>query len=248
MGTPCVQVRRLTVRFRRKTVLDGLDLDVSAGEVVVLLGENGVGKSTLIRTLLGLHVRQAGEVSVLGLDPGRAGRRVRERVGYVPDRPDAYPWMTVADFFRFLAPHYPTWSQDRALAAAERLDVPTDVPFRELSKGQGMKALLAAALAPDARALFLDEPFSGLDPVVRDTVLRGVIAALRDEGRAVLLATHELDAAARVADRVALLAHGRIARTGTLAEVTGGSADEVGAGPAALGAALAEVAAGGRSR
>jgi ABC-2 type transport system ATP-binding protein len=247
MTTPSIEARGLAVRFGRKTILDGLDLEVRPGEVVVLLGENGAGKSTLLRTLLGLHPRAGGEVSVLGLDPARRARRVREQVGYVPDRPDAHPWMTVSDFFRFLAPHYPTWSHERARRSASDLSVPLDVRFRDLSKGQGMKALLAAALAHDPKALLLDEPFSGLDPIVRDAVLRGVISSLRDEGRAVLLATHELDAAARVADRVALLSEGRIVRCGTLAEVTGAAAEEVSDSPSALRDALAEVAAqGGR--
>jgi ABC-2 type transport system ATP-binding protein len=187
--------------------------------VTVLLGANGAGKSTLLRCALGVLKPVGGSLEVGGLDPTREPKRVREVVGFVPDVPDVYPWMAVRDLFRFLAPHYPTWSETRARSLVETLSVPTNVPFRALSRGQGMKAMLAAALAPDPEVLLLDEPFAGLDPMVRDEVLRGVLGELRDGRRTVVCATHELDAAARVADRVAVLAGGRIVREGTLADV-----------------------------
>ena len=236
---PALSFHDVARGFGRRRVLDGVTLDVAPGEVVVLLGENGAGKSTLLRLALGLLAPTTGTVTVCGLDPVRRARDVRRLVGYVPDRPDAYPWMTVGDLFRFLRPHHPRWDDRRGLDAVEALRVPTDVPLRAMSKGQGMKAMLAAALAQDPEVLLLDEPFSGLDPVVREDVLRGVIGALRDGGRAVLCATHELDAAARIADRVAVLAGGRIARVGTVAEVVGTSEEPANA-PARLQAVLAE--------
>ena len=220
-----VDISGLAVRFGRKRVLDGLDLRLADGAVTVLLGENGSGKSTLLRTLLGVVRPKKGLVRVFGLDPLRAHQPVLRRVGYVPDVPDCPPWMTAGDLFRLLRPHYPTWRDDVAAELCERLAVPLATRFKAMSRGQGMKAMLVAALAPEPELLLLDEPFAGLDPLVREEVLQGVIGALRDGQRAgprtVLCATHELDVAARIADRIVVLHQGRIARDGTLAEVLG---------------------------
>ncbi len=243
MSTPALVAKGLSMRFRRKVVLERLDWTVEAGHVTVLLGANGAGKSTLFRLALGLLDPAAGSIEVGGLSPRRDATAVRRAVGYVPDKPDVYPWMTVADLFRFLAPHFPRWSSDRARATAESLAVPLDVRFRDLSRGQGMKAMLAAALAQDPEVLLLDEPFAGLDPMVRDDVLKGVVRELQDGRRTVICATHELDAAARIADRVAILASGRIAKEGTLASILG-SDDEPAAAPERLHDVLAAAAAG----
>lgn len=241
MSAPALVARDLTMRFGRKVVLDRLDWTVPRGTVTVLLGENGAGKSTLFRLALGLLDPTAGSVEVGGLSPRQNPTAVRRAVGYVPDKPDAYPWMTVADLFRFLAPHHPRWSKARATEAAGALAVPLDVRFKDLSRGQGMKAMLAAALAQDPAVLLLDEPFAGLDPLVRDEVLAGVVRWLRDGERTVVCATHELDAAARIADRIAILGSGRIAREGTLSEVSGRD-DEPASAPALLHEALAAAA------
>ena len=243
MSAPALVTKGLSKRFGRRSVLEGLDLEVEAGLVVVLLGENGAGKSTLLRLALGLHGPDGGTLRVAGMDPIRDAVRVRRAAGYVPDKPDVYPWMTVSDLFRFLKPHFPRWSDERAHSLAEMLRVPLDIRFRHLSRGQGMKAMLAAALAQDPEILLLDEPFAGLDPVVREDVLRGVIAELRDGKRTVICATHELDAAARIADQVAVLSNGKIVRYGTLAEVTGSESEPADA-PARLQGLLAGLAAG----
>ena len=202
--------RHLSKRFRRKTVLDGLDLEAEPGAVTVLLGRNGAGKSTFLRLCLGVLRADAGALSVCGLDPARRPKAVRRAVGYVPDKPDVYGWMTPKDLYRFLKPQYPTWNDLHAAGTAEALGVPLATPFRSLSRGEGMKAMLVAALAHEPELLLLDEPFAGLDPVVREEVLRGVVSELRAGGRTVLCATHDLDVAARIADRVVVLSLGRL--------------------------------------
>ena len=227
-------------RFGRREVLRGADLRVEPGQVTVLLGENGAGKSTLLRLAQGTLKPDAGRVVVLGRDPVRESAAVRRGLGFVPDVPDAPEWMTPHDFLRFLAPHYPTFDRAHASLLAERLRVPMATRFRALSRGEGMKAMLVAALAHRPPLLLLDEPFAGLDPLAREEVLAGVIEALREERRTVLCTTHDLDVAARIADRVAILAHGRIAAHGTVAEVLG--QDEPVRIPHALREALAEAA------
>jgi len=234
---PAIHIRELEMHFGRKRVLQGVDLAVPPGATTVLLGSNGEGKTTLLSVCLGVLAAQAGEVRVLGLDPRREAGALRRLVGYVPSVPDAYGWMRLPDWFRFLRAHYPSWDAARAEALAEQLDVPRRTRFQQMSRGQGMKAMLAGALAPDPRVLLLDEPFGGLDPLVREDVLRNVIAALGGEPRTVLMATHDLDVAARVADRVAVLVDGRIVREGPVSDFAEDDADA--ATPAALRSALA---------
>ncbi len=238
---PMLAVSGLDVRFGRRRVLDGLDLVLENGQVTVLLGENGAGKSTLMRVLLGVLRPAAGTVAIFGRDPLREHRAVLERVGYVPDVPDVYPWMNARDLYRLLQRQYPTWNPERCRDLCDRLDVPMRTRFKSMSRGQGMKAMLVAALAPEPDLLLLDEPFAGLDPLVREQVLEGVLDALRVGERTVLCATHELDVAARIADRVAVLRAGKIVQHGTLAEVLGD--DEPIQVPSGLQRVLAEAGA-----
>ncbi len=219
-----IRIDGLHMRFGRKHVLRGVDLEVPEGATTVLLGSNGEGKTTLLNACLGVLAYE-GRIELLGMDPRRQATALRGAIGYVPSVPDAYDWMRIGDWFRFLRAHYAQWDNERANALVEQLEVPTRTPFEAMSRGQGMKAMLASALAHRPELLLLDEPFGGLDPLVREDVLRNVITALGDEPRTVLMATHDLDVAARIADRIAVLADGRIAREEkVLAFAAGGEA------------------------
>jgi len=222
-----LEVEGLCKRFARREVLHDVFFSVSAGTITVLLGPNGAGKTTLLRVVLGLLRPHAGSVAVCGrlLHGARAaratGRAVRALVGFVPDAPDAHGWMSPRELFRFMGPQYPTWDEGVARSATERLGVPLDTRFARLSKGEGTKAMLAAALATRAPLLLLDEPFSGLDPKAREELLRSLLAEIELEECALLVSTHDMEVAARLADRVVMLRAGLVQAEGTLAEVLG---------------------------
>ena len=206
---PILEAVALGQRFGRREVLADLSLTLPPGTITVLLGSNGAGKSTFLRLALGLLRPSAGSVSVCGHDPCR-GNVARRSIGFVPDRPDVYGWMTGQELFRFLAPQYPTWNGELAFELAEHMGVPLATRFARLSRGEGTKCMLAAALATSPPLLLLDEPFAGLDPLARDEVLAAFLATLSTETTTTLLATHDLDVASRVADRIALLENGRV--------------------------------------
>jgi ABC-2 type transport system ATP-binding protein len=217
--TAAFEARGASKRFGRKRVLDQLDLTVPEGSVTVLLGRNGAGKTTLLRAAMGMIPLDAGSIRVAGLDAATAPIGLRQLVGFVPDHADVYPWMTAAALFAFIRPMYRRWNQDEAERLATAFEVPLDVPFRSLSRGQGMKAVLAAALAPNPAVLLLDEPFGGLDPIARDEVLRAIVGEIRTGARTVICSTHDLAVASRIADHVAVLAAGRIERSVPIEEL-----------------------------
>jgi ABC-2 type transport system ATP-binding protein len=217
---PVVSVKRLCVRFGRRTILDGLDLDVPRGSVTALVGRNGAGKSTLLRVLVGALVPQAGTVRVLGLDPAREGPRVRARIGYVPDHIDVPSWMRARDWLAFVERFYPSWNELERRRWLDILALDDGSKVSELSKGARTKLALVAALSHGPELLLLDEPFSGLDVGVRHAITTAVLTSLRDESRSVLLVSHSIPDLERLADRVAVLSDGRIERAGEL-EVLG---------------------------
>ena len=214
-----VSVRGLTRKFGRNHVLNGVDIDVPAGSITALLGRNGAGKSTLLKILVGFLPPSGGEVRVLGLDPAKKGPRVRRLVGYVPDRTELPRWMTVRDHFRFLEAFYPSWDRTQESRLVQVLGLERAAKVRDLSKGQRAKHALVAALAHRPELLLLDEPFSGLDPIVRHEVLGAVVGHLRDDGRTVVLVSHSMADVERAADRVVLLENGRVRLEGDLEEV-----------------------------
>jgi ABC-2 type transport system ATP-binding protein len=207
-----IELRGVRKSFGKKTVLDGVDMIVPAGQTFAFLGRNGAGKTTTIRTLLGLLKPDSGEVRVLGLDPQTAGVEIRRRVGYVAEDPVLFGWMRVRQLIAFMAPFYPTWDAGWAKQLAERFELPMETRFKHLSKGQGVRVALLLALAHRPELVILDDPTLGLDPIMRKEFLRDLVTYLQGEQVSVFFSSHLLYEIEPVADSVVILDHGRVVR------------------------------------
>jgi ABC-2 type transport system ATP-binding protein len=212
MTQPALTVRNLRKSFGTKTVLEDVTLEVPRGQTFALLGRNGAGKTTLIRILLGLIPAEGGTVRVLDRDPATEPIELRRRVGYLAEDQVMYGWMTPIELCRFLEPFYPTWDMQIAQNYLDRFEVPWHGRIRQLSKGQTVKLGLAVALAHRPELAILDDPAIGLDPIARKEFNRELIEHLQAEGRTVVYSSHLLDEVEAVADSVAILHNGRIAR------------------------------------
>ena len=205
-----VEVRDLSRRFGAKCALDQVSLSLPAGSVLGLVGENGAGKTTLIRHILGLLKAQIGAVRVFGLDPVARPVEVLSRVGYLSEEPDLPGWMRVDELLGYVAAFYPRWDSAYAEELRRQFDLDPAARTSQLSKGQRARAGLIVALAYRPELILLDEPSSGLDPIVRRDILGAIVRAIADEGRTVLFSSHLLSEVERVSDRVAMIQHGRI--------------------------------------
>lgn len=204
-----IRMEGVSKRFGGDVALEGVDLEVPRGVVFALLGENGAGKSTALRILLGLAEADAGTAEVLDLDSARRGVEIRRRVGYVAERPTLYDWMTVDEIGWFAAGFYANGYLGHYRELTAGFHLPGQQRIRALSKGMRAKVSLALALAPNPDLLVLDEPTSGLDTFVRREFLESMVDRAA-EGKTVLLASHQIHEVERVADIVAILHQGRL--------------------------------------
>ena len=180
---PVIELTHVTKRYPKQTALDDVSLVVPPGVVFALLGENGAGKTTAIRLMLGLTDATAGEVRVLGLDSRRQGFEIRRRVGYLPERPTLYEWMTPAEIGWFTAGFYPDGFEFEFRRLVEDFRVPLDRKLSQLSKGMRAKVALSLAMAHRPDLLILDEPTSGLDTMVRREFLESMVDVAAEGAR-----------------------------------------------------------------
>jgi ABC-2 type transport system ATP-binding protein len=202
----------------------GISFEIRAGEVFGLLGPNGAGKTTTVEILEGYRKRDRGDVSVLGIDPERAGLDWRERIGVVLQQDELYPFFTVRECVELFAGYYERPRDPAEVVRLVGLEEKAGARVKTLSGGQKRRLDLAVALVGDPELLFLDEPTTGFDPGAR-RVAWETIRSLRELGKTILLTTHYIEEAQQLSDRVAVLREGRIAALGTPSEL-------IGAGPA----------------
>lgn len=216
---PVISIRGLIRRFGAKTALNCVNLNVPRGAVFGLVGVNGAGKTTLIRHILGLLKAQAGSVQIFGRDPVVDPVGVLSRVGYLSEENDLPGWMRVDELLRFTSAFYPAWDNGYAEQLRQSFGLDPRARVKNLSKGQRARAGLVIALAYRPELLVLDEPSSGLDPVVRHDILGAIIRTIAEEGRTVLFSSHLLEEVERVADVVTMVHRGQIVFSGALDDI-----------------------------
>jgi len=219
VGQPIVEIRRVTRLFGAARALDDVSLSIPRGGVFGLIGGNGAGKTTLIKHLLGLLRPQAGSIRVFGLDPIANPVETLGRIGYLSEDRDLPNWMAVGELMRYTQAFFPTWDDAYAEELRQAFDLDPKARVKNLSRGQRARAGLLVALAHRPELLVLDEPSSGLDPVVRRDILGAIIRTIADEGRTVLFSSHLLEEVERVADAVAIIHKGRIVLTAAMDEI-----------------------------
>jgi ABC-2 type transport system ATP-binding protein len=215
---PAIEIHRVSKTYPGKKALSGLNLTVPRGSVFALLGDNGAGKSTTIRILNGLTPADHGEARVLGHDAWHDAWQLRQHIGYVPERPKFYDWMTVSEIGWFTSGFQKRGYLQRYHEWTERFLLEPRARLSTLSKGQYAKVGLALALAIEPEVLILDEPTSGLDLLVRREFLASMVG-LAGQGRTILISSHQVAEIERVASHVAFLAKGKVLLAAAMTEL-----------------------------
>lgn len=218
MPNPALVIESLVVRHGTKVAVDGISVTAPTGKVTALLGPNGAGKTSTAEVVAGLRRPSAGRVRVLDLDPQDPA--LKPRIGVMLQTGGLYPTARPLEWLRYLARLYPQHDDPRALLERVGIDPATRTTTRRLSGGEQQRVKLAAALLPRPSFLLLDEPTAGLDPLARRSLV-DTLRALRDDGVSILLTTHQLVDVTDLADRVIVMAGGRLHAEGTLDELMG---------------------------
>ena len=216
-----IETQNLTHRYWRTEALRDLTLSVPTGSVFALLGANGAGKTTVIKVLMNLLRPTAGVARVLGKDSSRLGEQELAQIGYVSENQQLPLWMTVRQLLDYCRPFYPTWDGALEQQLLAQFDLPPERKLKQLSRGMLMKAALLSSLAYRPKLLVLDEPFSGLDPLVRDEFVQGLLETSRLGDWTVLISSHDIEEVERLADHIALIEAGRLKFTETTEALLG---------------------------
>jgi ABC-2 type transport system ATP-binding protein len=205
-----IEAHELVCRFGGTNAVDGLSLSVPEGSIYAFLGPNGAGKTTTIKMMMNIIRPSGGSAGVLGVDSTRLGPREFEQIGYVSENQRMPDWMTVQQLIDFCRPMYPNWDPAFCSSLLAGFDLPLDRKLGRLSRGMRMKASLLTSLAYHPRLLVMDEPFTGLDPLVRDEVIRGLLELTGQEKWTIFISSHDIDEVERLADWVGVINAGKI--------------------------------------
>ncbi len=201
---------QLTRRFGQHDAVHDLTFELPTGSVCALVGPNGSGKTTTLKLLMNLLHPTRGRAQVLGVDSTRLGPREFARIGYVSENQQLPPWMSVRELIAYCRPLYPTWDTALERKLLDQFSLPPDRKLRHLSRGMTMKAALLVSLAYRPSLVLLDEPFSGLDPLVRDEFVHGLLEIASAGDWTVLVSSHDVDEVERLVDRLAFIDAGRL--------------------------------------
>ena len=203
-----IETRDLTKRFGKNTAVQSLNLTVPAGSIFAFLGPNGAGKTTTIKTLMNIIKPTQGSSTVLGVDSKRLGPKEFAQIGYVSENQEMPEWMTVNQFLNYCRTMYSTWDDKFCNDLIEQFNLPLEQKLKSVSRGMKMKAALVSSLAYRPKLLIFDEPFSGLDPLVRDEFVSGVLNITEDENWTIFISSHDIDEVERLADWVGIIDRG----------------------------------------
>jgi ABC-2 type transport system ATP-binding protein len=203
-----IRTEQLKKKFWRVQALNGLNLEVPEGAIYALVGPNGAGKTTAIKILMNIFAPTDGCAEVLGIDSRRIRGRALSSIGYVSENQQLPGWMRVDAFFAYLRPFYSSWDAGVEAELVKQFDLPLNRKLSQLSRGMRMKAALASSLAYHPKLIVLDEPFGGLDPLVRDELIEGLLE--RASEATILLSSHDLGEIETFASHVGYLEHGRL--------------------------------------
>ena len=213
-----IHTEKLVRRFGRTTAVDSVDLDVPQGAVYALVGANGAGKTTLIKLLMNIHRPTSGRAEVLGIGSHLLAGKAFTQIGYVSENQEMPEWMTVGALLDYYRPFYPQWDRGLEQELVRQFGLPLDRKLKHLSRGQRMKASFASSLAYRPPLIVLDEPFSGLDPLVRDELIEGLLE--RATETTIFLSSHDLAEIESFSSHVGFLEQGRLLFSEELTELT----------------------------
>ena len=202
-----LQLSNVSFRYNKKTLLKNISLELPIGQMVGLVGENGSGKSTLLKLIAGILRPMEGFITLNGLT---VNRRSADQIAYLPDIDLFYDYYTAEEVFQFYTAQFRDFSYDKACIVAEFLEIDQHVKLRNLSKGNRGRVKMAATLGRDVPFYLMDEPFSGLDPMVRESIIKGLIRFTDIETQTIILSTHEIHEVEPILDQILLLKNGQI--------------------------------------
>lgn len=209
-------VNQLCFNYGRKTILENINFEVPKGQIIGIIGENGCGKTTLLKLLAGILIPSNGKVTLNGVE---VTRRLASKIAYQPDIDLFFEEMTGDQVFQYYASQFPDFREEKAREIAAFLQVPSNVKLGKLSKGNRGRVKLATFLAREAQVYLFDEPFAGLDPLARESLLKAIIRFIDTENCSVVLSTHEVNEVEPILDQVILLKDGHIRAMDNLEQI-----------------------------